>query len=121
MKLPFNDSNYDYDTAREDPRFRVLYVYARLSSDTEPEDVYPDDWEAAGVYEVLVPADLIDSLAANCALAGYNSSIPIKRLWMFEFVVRDPETGWEIDPDYSRDYYELADQCGGVKLLGHLG
>lgn len=120
MSIPFYSRRQDEAIDPIAAGFRVVYLYARLPSDIAPEDVYDDDWEAPGVYEVLVPAEFSDAFAANCALAAYNMVVPIKYLYMFEFTVRDSETGYEIEPDYSRDYYEFADRCGGVTLLGHL-
>lgn len=120
MSSPHRDTRINNASTPGNTEYRLLYVYARLPFEVHPENVYPEDWDAPGLYEVFVPAEFSDSFAANCALAGYNSRVPIKYLYMFEFCVRDPETGLEIEPDFSRDYYEFADRCGGVKLLGHL-
>lgn len=121
MRVPPTDRNHEDAAKPKRTKFRNVYLYVHLPSDTSPADVFDDDWSAPGVYEVQVPADFSDAFAANTALAGFNSRVPIKRLYMFEFTVRDPQTGDEIDPDFSRDYYEFADRCGRVKRLGHLG
>ncbi len=102
--------------------FRVVHQYAQLPPNAPPYDVYPDDWDAPGVYEVRVPAGFDDSRAAMCALAGFNWTVPIKRFFMFELTVRDADTGRELEPDDDddSDEGELAGRRGRVKLLGHL-
>ena len=71
------------------PGVRVLLILARLAENVYPQDVCTDDWDALGLYEVLVPANLGDPLAASCAMGGFHSNVPIKWLHTFDYTVVD--------------------------------
>jgi len=99
---------------------RDVLVHATMDCD-DLDEAYPDDLQSSGLYVARVPAELTDTLAASCALGAFHRSVPIKRLWMFEFAVRDFKTGQELTPDDDADFDEIAQRCVGLRLIGHLG
>lgn len=91
---------------------RVITIY--VSTECNPEDLYYEDCEVPGDYLVDVPTDMDDGTAAACALGGFHSQVAIKRLYDFDIIVCDGETGAELSPNYELDIYDLADQAGRV-------
>lgn len=101
-------------TETEKCSLRALHLRAELPEDLPLEEIREDDRTVAGLYQVLVPTNLSDKHAANCALDGFHSKVPIKDLWRFEFTVLDPSSGEVLERDEELDGYELAECCGGV-------
>jgi hypothetical protein len=96
---------------------RVLHVYAELPDDAlGNSDIHPDDRNVPGLYAVTVPADLSDVQAANCALAGFHSEVPIKQMFRFTTLVVDPETDEILKTDTQIKYYALRNKCRDVTL-----
>ena len=76
-----------------------------------------EDFNVPGLYELLVPAFLSDAHAANCALDGFNSTVPVSEPWRFEFTVVNRTTLKQIERDDDIDYFEFEYLCGGVRKL----
>ncbi|NHZ66715.1 hypothetical protein [Massilia genomosp. 1] len=57
-----------------------------------------------------------DTTAAACAMGGFHSTVPIKRLYTFEFPIYDGSENNELEPDHDQDRYALAKQCGEVSF-----
>jgi hypothetical protein len=96
------------------PGWRTLSIRAGFTEGIDPELIYWEDWDVPGRYEVMVPADMDDATAAACALGGFHSTVPIKRLYTFEFRIFDGSENNELEPDRDQDWYELAKKCGDV-------
>lgn len=103
-------------TSEPVPGWRTLSIRAALTEGIDPELVYSEDWAVPGRYEVMVPADMDDTTAAACAIGGFHSTVPIKRLYMFEFRIYDGSENNELEPDHDQDWYALAKQCGEVSF-----
>jgi len=114
-------SLHSSDISQNGIPYRIIYIHAQLPQGVDPDDVYPEDWDATGLWEVLVPYHLSTAQAANCALDGYNSTVPIKRLYMFTLTAIDPSDGRPVHRDDDLDGYALKDVCGDVRFIGHLG
>ena len=99
-------------------QWRALYIKAAFVEDFDLELIYSEDWAAPGFYEVMVPADMDDMTAAACAMGGFHSTVPIKRLYMFEFTVFDESGHHELEPDHDQDWYALAKRCGKLYCCG---
>ncbi len=93
--------------------WRVMYIEVDLCFGVDFEDVFVEDRGALGAYKVLVPAHMDDKTAAACAMGCYHSTVPIKYLGLFEYVVCNEE-GIEVELDDDLDWYELAEQCGEI-------
>jgi len=99
---------------------RVLHIRVEMKFWGELDDMsYKErqDLEVPGLYEVLVASDLSDAHAANCAIDGLHSTIPINWLDAFTYTVLDPTTGEVMEGDDEMDSYELTHRCRGVRLL----
>lgn len=92
---------------------RAIFLRVAIIGNIDRELVYWEDLAAAGLYKVQVPAEMDDTTAATCALGGFHSTVPIERLDRFELTVYGA-CGGVLEPDYDRDWYEHADQCGEV-------
>ena len=95
---------------------RYLYVHATInSSDIAGAD--PEDLLVPGLYQVFVPDDLEDSMAARCAFEAFKEIVPIDNLDAIKLAVVDPETGEEIDIADDPEVYEmgLGDRCLGIE------
>lgn len=103
-----------HDIAKLTEEWRAVYVKATFVENFDPELIYSEDWAAPGCYEVMVPADMDDTTAAACAMGGFHSTVPIKRLYMFEFTVFNESGDDELEPDHDQDWYALAKRCGKV-------
>lgn len=101
------------------PGWRTLTIRAAFTEGIDPELIYSEDWDVPGGYDVMVPADMDDTTAAACAMGGFNSTVPIKRLYTFEFHIYDGSENNELEPDHDQDWYELAKQCGEVRRRGN--
>jgi hypothetical protein len=88
---------------------KFMSMYVHVTPEGCIEDIYEEDRDALGTYEVIVPRSLSPSLAAAAALGAYHSEVPIKYLWGFDFVVLD-ENGREVTPDYDVDCYDIAEE-----------
>jgi hypothetical protein len=80
-------------------------------------DLHKYDIDVLGVYLVLVPAELSDARAANCARDGLKSTISVEEPDMFNFEVTDLQTGALLHFDGELKEYALEDKCLGVTLL----
>lgn len=106
MPMPFEHDFFEFtppETFRVvDPAtgMRVLYVHAYFNPFVEVDSIYPDDWMAPGIYQVLVPAEMEDGVAAMCAYMTFQYIIPVKYVDDIELTVRDPY-GLELVPDFA--------------------
>lgn len=123
MPTPFEEDFFnfepptDFRTFDAETGMRVLYVHAYFAEDLELDCVYPDDWLAPGIYQVLVPSDLPDGAAAMCALTTFQHVIPVKHINAIELTVREPN-GKEVLPDFDiEDPKALVEVSGPVTRL----
>ena len=104
-------------SAAADGNWRVVYLRVKFEDWVEPENVYFEDLEAPGVYEVLVPTSLSDDEAASCAWGAFHSTIPLKELDGLQYQFWDGATLEELFPDPDLDIYEYAPLSQGFRLL----
>lgn len=71
------------------------------------EDLYEEDQESVGIFFIVLPRGLPPRIAAAAAMGAYHNTMPIKYLDSFEFTVYN-EDGYEVEPDWDADWYELA-------------
>lgn len=96
-----------------DEEYELIYVVASTGADHS--ELYPDDLYALGTFRVEVPVGLERGVAAAAALGAFHSTVPIKRIFDFEFEVID-ESGTQIEPDEDIDWCETASELGAVVI-----
>ena len=95
---------------------RYYYVHATISPEYIPF-ADPEDLLVPGLYQVFVPEEMDDSLAARCAFEAFNCLVPISCMDTIELAVIDPESGASIDINFDAelDGIELSDRCLGLE------
>ena len=83
--------------------------------------MHPEDWDALGLWGVLVPRVLGPSKATNCALDAFHSTVPIKWLSSVTWTVRDAMSGGRMERDEGIEWYTMQEQAELVCFIAHMG
>ena len=81
---------------------RYFYIHATISPESIPF-ADPEDLLVPGLYQVFVPEDMEDGLAARCAFEAFNCLVPISCLDTIKIAVIDPVLGDSIDIDFDSE------------------
>lgn len=90
-------------------RTEYTSLFIEVSTRERLENIFEEDRDALGHFEVAVPSHLPSNIAAATAMGAYHNTVPIKYLGCFEYTIRDGR-GREVAPDYDADWYELAEE-----------
>jgi hypothetical protein len=110
----FNEVDYDPDT------HRLVYIHV-VAQSPDPTSIHLEDWDALGLWGVLVPRDLDHGLVANCAADAFHTTVPIKLLFSVSWTIRDAESGCRLVRDESVEWYTLQEHAASVQFVAHMG
>lgn len=99
---------------------RLVYIHL-TSLSLSPSYVSCDDWQAFGLWGVVVPRSIPSTLAANAALDVFHWQVSIKDLDAVDWSVWDAITGHDLERDEEVDWYTFDEEAAQVHFVGHLG
>lgn len=106
----------DYDPYEH----RLVYIHV-AAEDRDPMSMHLEDWDALGLWGVIVPLALGPSQATNCALDAFHSTVPIKWLSSVTWKVWDAMSGQRMERDPSVEWYTMQEQAALVCFVAHMG
>lgn len=77
-----------------------------------------DDRHVPGIYKVITLASANDMMSASAALDKFHSTVPVRCLDDFQFVVFDPYSRQVLQPDPDAQGYANENLAGDVERIG---